>query len=159
MFSTEKHLDNLLRHKELIKDAAILIGKRLIEQGRPELGRAVISRGFAHDNSKFFGIEWQYLHNGPDVEPDDIKQAIKHHHTLNRHHPEFYENGIVDMSEEDIYEMACDFYARAEEFGTDLRSWINTTAKEKFAVTDNSPQFIWLNTAIDLLLEKSFVDI
>ena len=52
MLTAEQHLDNLLRHKELVLDACVLLGKRLIAQDRQELGRTLIANGFTHDASK-----------------------------------------------------------------------------------------------------------
>ena len=56
---TEAHLDALIRHIGLVRDACVLLGKRLIAQGRPHFGRLLIARGFVHDVSKFQGdIDW-----------------------------------------------------------------------------------------------------
>lgn len=35
--------------------------------------------------------------------------AVEHHYQLNRHHPEFFENGINDMDLVDMVEMLCDW--------------------------------------------------
>ena len=40
-----------------------------------------------------------------------MKPAIEHHYKENRHHPEFYKNGVNDMSLTDIVEMLCDWKA------------------------------------------------
>jgi len=58
MYTHEEHLDNLLRHITLVRDACTLIGKRLIGQGYKGLGRLFIVRGHTHDVSKFTWIEW-----------------------------------------------------------------------------------------------------
>ena len=156
MYSQEKHLANLIRHKELIKDAGILLGTRLFEQGRSELGRQVVARGFAHDNSKFFGIEWQFLHAGNDVPKEDLDRAIAQHHATNPHHAEFF-GGFGNMDEISVYEMACDFYARAQEFGTDLRSYVKTAANGRLKIDNHPVQKSWLENAIEILLEDAFV--
>src|SRR5205823_14754210 len=67
MLTPEQHLDNLVRHIEMVRSACLLLGKRLMARGRPDFARLLIARGFAHDASKFFGIEWEYLHAGPGV--------------------------------------------------------------------------------------------
>ena len=59
MLTAEQHLDNLVRHIELVRDACLLLGKRLIARDRQELGRILIAHGFTHDTSKFQGIEWE----------------------------------------------------------------------------------------------------
>lgn len=156
MYSTQKHLANLIRHKELIKDAAVLLGTRLVEEGRSELGRQVIARGFAHDNSKFFGIEWKFLHAGNDVARQDLDAAIAQHHATNPHHAEFF-GGFGNMDEISVYEMACDFYARAQEFGTNLRDYIKTAANGRLKIDDSPLQKGWLDSAVNVLLEDAFV--
>lgn len=40
-----------------------------------------------------------------------MKPAIEHHHQNNRHHPEYYPNGISDMNLIDLVEMLCDWKA------------------------------------------------
>jgi hypothetical protein len=156
MFTLEEHLDNLIRHKELIKDAAVLLGKRLMRQGRTELGRTVIARGFAHDNSKFFGIEWQYLHAGSDVPKDVLNQAIVQHQCTNYHHPEYF-GGLENMDEISVYEMVCDWYARSQEFGTNLRDWAEKAANGRYHIDDCPVQKKWIDNAVSLLLIDSFV--
>jgi hypothetical protein len=156
MFSPEKHLDNLVRHKELIKDAAILLGKRLMEQGRPELGRAIVARGFEHDNSKFSGIEWQYLHAGNDVPKDVLATAVAQHQCTNQHHPEYF-GGLAQMDEISVAEMCCDWYARAQEFGTSLREWAKTAANGKYKIDECPIQKDWIEKFINILLEDAFV--
>lgn len=41
----------------------------------------------------------------------DIKPAIDHHNSVNRHHPEHFENGFSGMNLIDIIEMLCDWKA------------------------------------------------
>lgn len=156
MYSQEKHLDNLLRHKELVKDAAILLGKRLMETGKSELGRQVIIRGYTHDMSKFLGVEWEYLHAGNDVPKDELSRAIRQHQCFNSHHPEYW-GGMEFMDQVSVGELVCDWYARAQEFGTSLREWIKGQANGRFHIEACSQQKIWLDEFVDLLLEDAFV--
>lgn len=156
MLSQEKHLDNLLRHKELVKDAAILLGKRLIDKGKSELGRQIIVRGFSHDASKFHGLEWDFLHAGNDVPKDDLARAIKQHQCFNPHHPEYW-NGMENMDQVSIGELCCDWFARAQEFGTGLREWIKDNANGRFHIEQCPQQKAWMDEFVDLLLEDSFV--
>jgi hypothetical protein len=159
MFSQEKHLDNLIRHKKLVADASILLGQRLVEQGRPELGRMVVARGFAHDNSKFFGIEWKWLHAGndiPDEKKPEFEQAKTQHQCTNQHHPEYY-GGLQNMDEISVAEMCCDWYARAQEFGTSLREWATKAANGRFHIDECPVQKTWIENFISLLLEDAFV--
>jgi hypothetical protein len=156
MYSQEKHLDNLLRHKELVKDAAILLGKRLIEQGKVELGKQIIVRGFSHDASKFRGIEWEYLHAGNDVDRDKLQGAILQHQMFNQHHPEFW-GGMEFMDQVSVGELCCDWLARAQEFGTDVRTFIKDKANGRFHIDECSQQKKWMEEFLEILLEDAFV--
>ena len=159
MFTTEEHLDNLIRHIKLVQDACVLLGKRIIDRGDKgdeEFGINLIAAGFIHDASKFKGIEWRYLHSGPDVPKDKIAEAVKQHVETNMHHPE-YHGGIERMSELAIAEMVCDWYARAQEFGTDLRQWIDKEACKRYAIKRKSAKHSLIIEFVDLLLLSSFV--
>ena len=41
----------------------------------------------------------------------EMSVALEHHYKNNRHHPEYHENGIMDMNLVDIIEMLCDWKA------------------------------------------------
>lgn len=154
-FTPQEHLDNLVRHIELVRDACLLLGRRLMAQGRLEFGRLLIAHGFVHDASKFFGIEWDYLHAGPDVAREDLEIAVQQHVRTNSHHPEFW-GGFENMPEICIAEMVCDWYARSQEFGTGLRDWIKKVAIEKFRINTGSERFQWVQGFVDLLLVDPF---
>jgi hypothetical protein len=151
----EQHLDNLVRHIEMVRAACLLLGRRLIARGRAEFGRILVARGFTHDASKFFGIEWEYLHTGRDVPEAELALAIRHHTLTNPHHPEYW-GGFENMPEISVAEMACDFYARSMEFGTNLREWVETTAVPKYNIDRQGQPYRWLIGFIDLLLEDHF---
>lgn len=151
MFTKEEHLDNLIRHISLVRDACVLLGKRLDN----DQGRLLIARGFIHDASKFHGIEWECLHVGPGVTKRKLDLAIKQHVHTNSHHPE-YHGGIKFMPPVDVAEMVCDWYARAQEFGTSLVDWIEADAVKKFKIKRDSQQYKWIGEYTSLLLESPF---
>jgi hypothetical protein len=153
----EAHLDALIRHISLVRDACVLLGKRLIAQGRPHLGRLLIAHGFVHDASKFYGIEWEYLTTGRDVPPQVRDLAIEHHRQTNAHHPEYW-GGFENMPEVYVAEMACDLYARSQEFGTDLRQWIRDTAVPRYRIDPACEEYGRLETFVEMLLAKPFTD-
>jgi|19_taG_2_1085344.scaffolds.fasta_scaffold00369_11 hypothetical protein len=155
MYDQDEHLDNLLRHIELVRDYCTLLGKRLIKQGRHEFGQLLIARGHTHDATKFYGIEWDYLHRGPDTPHDELELAIKQHVRTNSHHPEFH-GGIIHMPEVDVAEMVCDWYARGTEFGTNLRDWITDTAIGRYKIDLEGKQYAWINNFVDMLLRDPF---
>lgn len=43
-----------------------------------------------------------------------LKPALDHHYAVNRHHPEYHENGIEDMDLMDLLELVCDWKAASE---------------------------------------------
>lgn len=153
----ENRLDGLIRHIKNVQDDCTLLGQRLIDRGETELGRMLIANGMIHDNSKFHGIEWLYLHD--DIKEEDpilFKQALTHHATTNKHHPECWPGGINEMPQLYIAEMICDWRTRSSEFGTDLWDWIKNKATEKFGFSTNGKAYKEIKFFTDLLLEKKF---
>jgi hypothetical protein len=151
----DDHLNNLVRHLDLVRDACLLLGKRLMAHGEIEFGRILVSRGYQHDASKFSGIEWDYLHAGPDVDKEKLAMAIDQHVRTNSHHPEYW-GGINQMPRIAVAEMVCDWYARSQEFGTSLREWIKEDATPRFKITQDHEQSQWISRFLDLLLQDSF---
>lgn len=154
MLSYEKHLDNLVRHIELVREAGILLANRLAESGRKDFARILLGNIFIHDASKFAGIEWDYLHAG-EVPAEQLQLAIKQHQQTNMHHPEFW-GGFDNMPEVYLAEMVCDWYARSMEFGTGLRDWITDTAIDKFKINIKSRNYETLVSFVDMLLINYF---
>jgi hypothetical protein len=155
-FTAEEHLNNLTRHIDLVRDAGLLLGKRLMNQGRKDFGRILIGHIYVHDASKFHGIEWDYLHAGKDVSKDKLDLAVKQHIHTNPHHPEYW-GGFDQMPEIFVAECVCDWYARAQEFGTGLRQWITDVAIDRFKIDPKSKKHEQMMAFVDLLLEDSFV--
>lgn len=151
----QEHIDNLTRHINLVRQACEILSERLMNDGHKEMAVKLLARGYIHDNSKFYGIEWDYLHNGQDVPEEALELAIKQHNTTNDHHPEFW-GGVDNMPEVCVAEMICDWYARSQEFGSSLRDWINQTAVKKYKIKKTSAQWKWINECLDLLLVNHF---
>lgn len=72
----------------------------------------------------------------------EMGAALKHHYSVNRHHPEHFENGIDGMTLYDLIEMFCDWLGATEERKKPLDI---DTLKDRFNL---SPQLvnILLNT-------------
>lgn len=148
----------LLRHIENVRQGCLLLGSRLIEQGEKDFGHNLIANGYIHDNSKFHGIEWHYLH--PDVfqsseRPKELDLAIEQHVTTNPHHPEFW-HSIHNMPRIYVAEMVCDWSARSHEFGNDLRVWTKDKATKKFEMTCQSKVYKEIKDFIEILLDPGF---
>jgi hypothetical protein len=87
----------------------------------------LLHRGENHDNSKFeepeLTIFAEKTHKLKDTEYgseeykkllDEVKPAIVHHYSKNRHHPEHWVNGINDMTLIDLLEMLADWKSATE---------------------------------------------
>ena len=83
-------------------------------------------RALAHDRSKFESPEIEIFEKMPpkkerpaygtkeyDENSNKMAPAVDHHRKVNRHHPEFFENGISGMNLVDVNEMFSDWMAAA----------------------------------------------
>jgi hypothetical protein len=148
---TLSHIDDLIRHIELVRRNGVLLGKRLIERGEEDLGRLLIGNVYKHDVSKFYGIEWEFLHQ-KDVAKEDLDRAIKQHQSINPHHAEYW-GDISRMPRLYLCEMVCDWLARSQEFGTCLRDWVKV-AIPRYNIGEEKEREI--TNIVDLLLETSW---
>lgn len=157
----EKRLGNLLRHIGNVRDDCLLLGEKLIERGEEELGRRLIANGLVHDNSKFYGIEWEYLNDNrfPRPDPDPHREmflaAVQQHVTTNPHHPEYWGN-INEMPRLFLSELVADWHARSSEQGTNLMEWVKERAVERFNFSTSGRVYKEIKEFIGLLLEKPF---
>lgn len=127
----EEHIADLASHIRRVQDNAMTLATALIERGRSEFARVLLAKASVHDASKWHGIEWQYLHRGPDVDSAGLQAAIDQHQKTNDHHPEYW-GGFENMPEICIAEMVCDWLARSQEFATGLREWVQKVAAERY---------------------------
>jgi hypothetical protein len=116
-----------------------------------------------HDASKLHGIEFEYLslNNNPTEENNKLKlkMAIHHHQTTNPHHVEYWSGGIMSMPDVYLAEFVCDAKARSEEFGTDLRNWINEIATKRWEFSKEDEVYKKIMDYINLLCDKPFEQI
>ena len=56
-----------------------------------------------------------------------------------------------------VAEMTCDLYARAQEFGTGLREWIEEVAMDKYNIDRRGENYKSMMQYVDILLDNSFV--
>jgi hypothetical protein len=129
------------------------------------------SRAINHDKSKLEAPEKEFFDKyTPKLKnttygSDEYKQYLKEmkpaldwHYVKNRHHPEYFKNGISDMNIVDILEMFCDWLAatKRHDDGDIFRSIkIN---KERFNYSDELEQIFYNSVRIfeffDLIEEK-----
>lgn len=149
----KEKLDALIRHVEEVQKNCQLLGEKLIEAGEFELARRLIAAGFLHDQSKFHGLEWMHL-TKPDADDELVPAVIQHHVSTNLHHPEAWD-GIKNMPQQYIAEMACDWKARSGELGKDLKEWIETIAFKKWAFSRRDKVYRDIIRYVNLLLEPT----
>jgi hypothetical protein len=125
-----------------------------------EYGPELVQRGAVHDASKFGPEErvpyiWlterhRRRQNGeafeyPSGVQELVSQAIQHHLTTNRHHPEYHADPN-EMSDIDLIEMVCDWTAMSQEFeqdGGSARGWADKTIGARIAFNADKRQFIY----------------
>jgi len=91
-------------------------------------------------------------------EYDKIKEAmadggVGHHYSVNRHHPEHFENGIRDMTLFDIFEMFVDWYAASLRSDTGFEKGIDMN-RNRYSMSDDLYQ-IFLNTYTEYLKDRT----
>ena len=124
--------------------------------------RELLDRQVTHDQSKFSDDELptyvalravnSMTYGSPEYKAEIAKHApaIAHHHALNRHHAEFFENGYRGMNLIDFLELMCDWKASTMRHADgDLFKSIEYNAK-KYGYSDDLVDILkntakWLN--------------
>lgn len=150
---TLKKLDVIERHLKNVREACDIIGRKMIMAGQIEFGVKLIANSYLHDNNKFAPFEFNYLINNDDK--DTLKMAIFEHQTSNPHHPAYW-GGIEHCPRIVLGEIVADLYARAIEFGTDLRGYIKEVYCEKHGLSTHCKTYKTIKEFVDLLLEVPF---
>lgn len=128
-------------HKKLVMDNCLLMFNYLTEHDKLQLGIDILKRGAVHDNSKYNADEFKSLASILDskkcftdadsmLSEREIK-AIEQHWKKNRHHPEYFEDKS-EMTELDMIEMVCDWFARSIQYGTDFLPFVKERQKNRF---------------------------
>jgi hypothetical protein len=144
---TQKHVELV---RLLLKDFAIQL----------------LDRGVEHDQSKFseaelpIFTEYTSKLKGTTYGSDDYKRylaemkpALDHHYKSNRHHPEFFENGIRDMTLVDLVEMLFDWWASTQRH-TDGDIFRSIALNEKRFNIPPELSDIFRNTITSFILSK-----
>lgn len=149
----QEQLEMLIRHIRKVQDACWELTKKLLKKGDNVFARRLIASSMSHDVSKFYGKEYDNLIKAES--PELLKYAVEHHQQTNKHHPEYWD-GAENMPKLAIAEMVCDWYARSNEFGTDLRKWIKEDALTKYCISPQGKVYKVIKEFVDLLLEPAF---
>jgi hypothetical protein len=85
-----------------------------------------------------------------------IQDAVRYHITHNRHHPEWHMDSD-DMSQVDIIEMVCDWYAMSQEFNSSIDLWFNDVVPRRYNFGKKKP-VVWQNIELikQLAGDKSY---
>lgn len=134
-------LNDLMIHKQYIISSGLILVNYLYNNNQKDLAIELVKRISVHDNSKLESEELNSLiqipydlsifKNPKEFLSDNSKEFIKMHWEHNSHHPEHYKN-FSDMTELDIMEMVCDWYARSKQFNTDFLSFVKERQKNRF---------------------------
>ena len=78
---------------------------------------------------------------------EQMNVGVKHHWSVNRHHPEYFPNSIDGMNLLDLVEMLVDWKAAGERKpnGMTIRESIEYNARERFPISDQMKRIL-LNT-------------
>lgn len=123
---------------------------------------ALVLRGVFHDRSKFSEEEWPHFAKhtptlsrvtyGSDeyrAALDAMGPAVEHHQSVNRHHPEFFNDGVRCMTLLDLLEMLCDWKAASERHADGDISRSIALSVERFQISDELAQIL-RNSIADL---------
>lgn len=160
---TLSKITTIARHIRNVEDNCVFLGTKLIERGEIQLGTQLIANGYGHDLSKFQGIEFEHMSpTEPCMEEGaklKLKLAVHHHRKTNPHHVEYWANGIREMPDVYLAEFCCDIKSRSEEFGTDLRQWIDETATKKWNFSKDDAVYKKIMKYVDILCPAPFDDL
>lgn len=136
-----KHLEETIIHKKMVLEACWKMSRYLDSVGREKEAIEILRRAAVHDNSKLGDEEIEAFSTivndksclgNAEKQLDEVKlNIIKIHWKNNSHHPEHFEHK-EDMTEMDIIEMVCDWYARSMEYGNDLIEFVKKRQSERF---------------------------
>jgi hypothetical protein len=141
--ATEKHK---ARVAELLSVAIEELEKRAEEHDQSKL-ESPEKEAFDKVTPKLKDLEYgseEYKKSLKSIDP-----AIKHHYSLNRHHPEHFAEGISGMSLVDLLEMLADWKASTERYETSSLFKSFQINKERFNI-DSQLLSVLRNTVKDL---------
>ncbi|MBR1454238.1 MAG: hypothetical protein IJ593_06295 [Lachnospiraceae bacterium] len=133
--------NDTVTHKKLVLDSCLLMAEHFLSNGETQLAIDILKRGATHDNSKFNADEFKSLaqilnstkcFTDADAQLSDAeKKAIQVHWKKNRHHPEYFDD-FSEMTDLDMIEMVCDWFARSLQYGTKFLPFVRQRQKNRF---------------------------
>lgn len=151
-------VEKLLHQRDKVMND-VVVRIRRIQLLVHQFANQVMKKVIFHDKSKFESPEFDYfvratsqlkrLKYGSEEYKkslSDIKPALDHHYSVNNHHPEYFKNGVNDMSLLQIVEMLADWKAATERHNDgNLKTSIEINCK-RFNINDQLKSLL-LNTA------------
>ena len=147
---------------DFVKD--LIQHKQWVAQHMRTIATDLFQRAAVHDNSKFSPEEFEpydklfpelqkYAYGSPELKAvyKQLGPALNHHLKVNRHHPEYHEDGINDMNLIDVLEMVCDWMAASKRSQTGINKGLLIN-KERYGISDQLFEIIQ-NTV--MLLEEN----
>lgn len=145
---TIKHIETVRKYIKIFTDN---LTQRGIDHDKTKLETPEVE-DFAKVNDRLFNITYASDEYNYSIK-HELKDALEHHYSMNRHHPEHFENGINGMNLIDLIEMFADWKASTErQRNGDLRVSIDANQK-RFGFDDQLKQ-IFINT-MNMLDEES----
>ncbi len=158
----QQKIQQIKRHTDLVDQNCRILGYKLFELIDNETVRFDLTRddvlllfklGKIHDADK---LE-PFMIDNLWPEAEKFTAALKRHQYQNGHHPEHWANGINDMPTVYVAEMVCDCAARAQEFGSDVRTWFHNQAPTRYGFSfENNEVGLKIDYFLDILLTKKF---
>lgn len=127
---TKKHINNVAT---LLREFSLALKERAENHDKSKLETPEVEV-FDVVTPKLKGLTY----GSPEYKKslEDMGPALEHHYSNNKHHPEYWKNGIEDMTLVDIVEMLCDWQAATLRHDTgDIVKSINHNA-QRFNISE-----------------------
>ena len=141
--------------------------KNKVNDNIAELLESLEIRKSTHDNSKLLDPEKKIFdevtpklkgltYGSPEYKEQlfSMGEALSHHYSANRHHPEHFRDGLRDMNLVDVVEMFCDWCAATERHEDGSIGESIARQEEKLGF-DKNLSGIFLSTSQDYKLGKN----
>lgn len=148
---------------DFVKD--LVQHKQWVAENMQHAANDLFRRAAVHDNSKFEPEEFElynklfpelqkHAYGSPELKAvyQQLGPALDHHLQVNRHHPEYHENGINGMNLLDVLEMVCDWMAASKRSQTGIDKGLEIN-KERYGISDQLFEII--KNTVAMLLEES----
>lgn len=136
----QETVDHIHLVQRLLLSAQIELSRRLLTHDQTKL-RSPEREMFAKHTSKLRGLIY-----GSEEYKEQLNEmrleALGHHYEHNRHHPEFFQEGVEGMNLFDVLEMLIDWMAAVKRHNDgDIRKSIEIN-KERFGINEQLVQII-----------------